>query len=50
MIKYDKVLCCYDKIVVNVVAYVIPGYVCAIFLFTPHDSYVVGLTRRRSLT
>jgi len=25
MIKYNIVVCCYDKILVNVVAYVIPG-------------------------
>ena len=43
------VLYCYN-VLVNVAAYVIPGYVCVIFLFTPHYSYVVGLTRRRSLT
>jgi hypothetical protein len=28
MIKYNVVMCCYDKILVNVAAYVIPGYVC----------------------
>jgi len=28
MIKYNIVLCCYDKILVNVTACVIPGYVC----------------------
>jgi len=25
MIKYSIVMCCYDKILVNVAAYVIPG-------------------------
>jgi len=25
MTKYDVVMCCYDKILVNVAAYVIPG-------------------------
>jgi hypothetical protein len=25
MIKYNTVVCCYDKILVNVAAYVIPG-------------------------
>jgi len=25
MIKYNTVMCCYDKILVNVAAYVIPG-------------------------
>jgi len=25
MIKYNIVVCCYDKILVNVAAYVIPG-------------------------
>jgi hypothetical protein len=28
MIKYNIVKCCYDKILVNVAAYVIPGYMC----------------------
>ena len=28
MIKYSIVMCCYDIILVNVAAYVIPGYVC----------------------
>jgi hypothetical protein len=28
MIKYNIVVCCYDKILVNVATYVIPGYVC----------------------
>jgi hypothetical protein len=28
MIKYNIVTCCYDKILANVAAYVIPGYVC----------------------
>ena len=28
MIKYKIVKCCYDKILVNVAAYVIPGYMC----------------------
>ena len=28
MIKYNIVVCCYDKILVNVAAYVIPGKVC----------------------
>ena len=27
MIKYNIVKCCYDTIVVNVAAYVIPGYI-----------------------
>ena len=26
--KYNVVMCCYDKILVNVAAYVIPSYVC----------------------
>jgi hypothetical protein len=28
MKKYNIVMCCYDKILVNVAAYVIPGKVC----------------------
>ena len=28
MIKYDIVVCCYDKKLVNVAAYVTTGYVC----------------------
>jgi hypothetical protein len=28
MIKYDVVICCYNKILVNVAPYVILGYVC----------------------
>jgi len=28
MIEYNIVVCCYDKMLVNVAAYVIPGYVC----------------------
>jgi len=29
MIKYNVVVCCYDKILVNVAVYVITGYVFA---------------------
>jgi len=28
MTKYNVVMCCYDKILINVAAYVIPGLVC----------------------
>jgi hypothetical protein len=28
MIKYNLIMCCYDKNLVNVAAYVIPGSVC----------------------
>jgi len=28
MIKYNIVVCCYDKMLVNVAVYVITGYVC----------------------
>jgi len=42
-------VCYYDKILVNVVAYVIPGQLSVVFLFTPHHSCVLGL-HRRSLT
>jgi len=28
MIKYNIVVCCYDTVLVNVVAFVIPGYKC----------------------
>jgi len=28
MMKYNIVMCCYDKILVNVAAYVIPGSAC----------------------
>jgi hypothetical protein len=26
--KYNIVVCCYDKVLLNVAAYVIPGWVC----------------------
>ena len=29
MIKYDVVVCCYNKILVNVVAYVARNYICS---------------------
>jgi len=28
MAKHNAVMCCYDKILIYVAAYVIPGYVC----------------------
>jgi hypothetical protein len=28
MIQYNRVLCCYDEILVKVAAYLIPGQVC----------------------
>ena len=39
MIKYNIVVCCYDKIFVNVGAYVIPGLVCVcVCLHTPNTT------------
>jgi len=29
MIKYNIVVCCYDKLLVNVAAYLVPGYLCS---------------------
>jgi len=29
-IKYNTVVCCYVKVLVNVAAHVIPGYVCIV--------------------
>jgi len=40
MIKYNTVVCSYDKTLVNVAAYVIPGYICSHiyqdFIITTH--------------
>jgi hypothetical protein len=50
MIKYNMVVCRYDKILVNVAVYIIPGYVYVVhwlgvnfqFLFAPeqHTTYI----------
>jgi len=44
MTKYKVVMCCYDKILVNVATYVIPVYICGPiyqdFIITTHYYFV----------
>jgi hypothetical protein len=49
MIKYNIVMCCYDKILVNVAAYVIPGCVHHTHTHTHTHTYARARTPNQEL-